>query len=350
MARFCDTYAEISPSGLGIKIWAKGRLPGRGTAFYIGDGRVEVYDRARYFTVTGDHWPNQMFNIEEHQPDLDWLLTHLLGCKKIVTAEGRLPEGSQRDALVSGRMLSRGRQHSEAERQTLEISRSAVEASTPEEDTEQIVGNACTEAPAGTTRHDSKGPTEVAIAELAVAGLPGPEPQTPDVLPILAIHRDQDGLVTFHRKSGPSEKFENLEAIRAKDLPKRFAGLREKLNCDSYFSINSFWHPDRKSESLPAGDVRDSANLRHLCAVYSDLDFYKLGLDFGTAFATVLRYQDEGVIPPASLILRSGRGMWVLWSLHDPKNPGQPQRAFSEKVSLYLQVNGPSASGYRALV
>jgi len=30
MERFADTYAEISPSGSGIKLWAKGRLPGAG--------------------------------------------------------------------------------------------------------------------------------------------------------------------------------------------------------------------------------------------------------------------------------------------------------------------------------
>jgi putative DNA primase/helicase len=51
--RFSDSYAEISPSGQGIKIWAKGKLPGGGVAFPLDDGRVEIYDRARYFTVTG---------------------------------------------------------------------------------------------------------------------------------------------------------------------------------------------------------------------------------------------------------------------------------------------------------
>jgi putative DNA primase/helicase len=55
LERFFDSYAEISPSGWGIKIWAKGRLPGGGTAFPKGDGHVEIHDRARFFTVTGNH-------------------------------------------------------------------------------------------------------------------------------------------------------------------------------------------------------------------------------------------------------------------------------------------------------
>jgi putative DNA primase/helicase len=36
--RFFDSYAEISPSGWGIKIWANGKLRGSGTAFPMGDG------------------------------------------------------------------------------------------------------------------------------------------------------------------------------------------------------------------------------------------------------------------------------------------------------------------------
>jgi putative DNA primase/helicase len=101
--RFFDSYAEISPSRCVIKIWAKGRLPGSGTAFSLGDGRVEIYDQARYFTVTGDHWAGQLLDVEEHQADLDWLLElspH--GQKKVpFIVQGKIPKGSQHDTLVS---------------------------------------------------------------------------------------------------------------------------------------------------------------------------------------------------------------------------------------------------------
>lgn len=43
------TYTEISPSGTGIHIICAGRLPGPGRK----RGQTEVYDRARYFTMTG---------------------------------------------------------------------------------------------------------------------------------------------------------------------------------------------------------------------------------------------------------------------------------------------------------
>jgi len=90
---------------------------------------------------------------------------------------------------------------------------------------------------------------------------------------------------------------------------------------------------------LSATEARQPKRLRFLCAAYADLDIHNLEIDFGTALATVLRYQDEGVIPPASLIVRSGRGMWLLWFLDDAKCPGQPPRAFPEKLRLYLQLN-----------
>jgi hypothetical protein len=112
MQRFGDSYAEISPSGRGIKIWAKGRLPGAGVSFPLGDGRVEMYDRSRFFTITGAHWCGQILDIEEHQADLDWLLTlspH--GQTKVPhNTEGTIPKGCQHDTLVSlaGTMRARG--------------------------------------------------------------------------------------------------------------------------------------------------------------------------------------------------------------------------------------------------
>ncbi|ELZ43744.1 hypothetical protein C463_08739 [Halorubrum californiense DSM 19288] len=46
-----NSYAEVSPSGTGYHVLATGTLPdGRNRA-----GDIELYDRARFFTVTGDH-------------------------------------------------------------------------------------------------------------------------------------------------------------------------------------------------------------------------------------------------------------------------------------------------------
>ena len=152
MERFFDSYAEISPSGSGIKIWAKGRLPGGGAAFPLGDGRVEIYDRARYFTVTGNHWAGQMLDVEEHQSDLDWLLTlspH--GQKKVpfILDEGKIPKGSQHDTLVSlaGTMRARGCEYPEIEAALLEMNRSRLEEPTSEQNIKLIAASVCKYAP-----------------------------------------------------------------------------------------------------------------------------------------------------------------------------------------------------------
>lgn len=112
LERFADSYAEISPSGNGIKIWARGKMPGGGTAFPYGDGRLEVYDCDRFFTVTGRHWGGQFLDIEDHQNDLEWVLSlspH--GEHKVPFNVGaKFPHGTQHDTLVSiaGTMRARG--------------------------------------------------------------------------------------------------------------------------------------------------------------------------------------------------------------------------------------------------
>jgi hypothetical protein len=105
--RFSDTYMEISPSGTGLKIWAKGELPENLPGVKVGDGSIEMYDHARYFTVTGRAYRGSPLQIENHAADLlllfnglgaagrrkDWPLQPLSG--------GRIPHGQQHSTLVS---------------------------------------------------------------------------------------------------------------------------------------------------------------------------------------------------------------------------------------------------------
>ena len=177
MERFFDTYAEVSPSGLGIKIWAKGKLPADGTAFSMGDGRVEIYDRARFFAVTGNPWAGQMYDIEEHQAALDWLLAlspH--GQKKVpFSVKGKIRKGSQHDTLVSlaGTMRARGCEYPEIEAALLEINRSRLEESAPEGNMKRIARSICRYAPgdkrgAGATDGDPRDrPDEISEDALA---------------------------------------------------------------------------------------------------------------------------------------------------------------------------------------
>jgi putative DNA primase/helicase len=70
-----NTYTEISPSDTGLHIWGRGRLPGRGRK----KGSIEVYDRARYLTVTGHHLAGTPMTIEPRQAELDAFLAEVFG-------------------------------------------------------------------------------------------------------------------------------------------------------------------------------------------------------------------------------------------------------------------------------
>ncbi len=73
-----NSYAEISPSGKGIKLWVKARMPdGRGRRTKVDGGQIEVYSEGRYFTVTGKHLPGTPITIEARQQQLDEILSSL---------------------------------------------------------------------------------------------------------------------------------------------------------------------------------------------------------------------------------------------------------------------------------
>ena len=63
------SYTEVSPSGTGVKIFITGQLavdrPKQGKVY-----KVEVYDRNRYFTVTGQHLPDTPAGVEDRTAQL----------------------------------------------------------------------------------------------------------------------------------------------------------------------------------------------------------------------------------------------------------------------------------------
>lgn len=76
-----DSYAEISPSGRGLKIWCHGKIP-KAYKKTLGEkdpeiGKapgIEVYASGRYFTVTGERWEGSRDDIVACQDQLDWLI------------------------------------------------------------------------------------------------------------------------------------------------------------------------------------------------------------------------------------------------------------------------------------
>lgn len=112
--RFSDTYMEISPSGKGIKIFAKAGLPGRGKRKEYGDHAIEIYDRGRFFAVTGQAFNGAPLQIEDHQADIEALYKSLERPSKngngSAITQGKIPKGRRHNFLVSlaGTMHRRG--------------------------------------------------------------------------------------------------------------------------------------------------------------------------------------------------------------------------------------------------
>jgi hypothetical protein len=104
--RFSDTYMEISPSGTGLKIWARGSVPSNLAGSNVGDGQIEIYDHARYFAVTGRIFRSAPLEVEDHAADLRILYDHLTR-RKVgrwplqPLRGGRIPHGQQHNTLVS---------------------------------------------------------------------------------------------------------------------------------------------------------------------------------------------------------------------------------------------------------
>jgi hypothetical protein len=72
--KFNGAYMEISPSGNGIHIICKGEKPGERCRSKFGKTGVEMYEKARYFTMTGDVEPDwEVERIGGCQAGLKWL-------------------------------------------------------------------------------------------------------------------------------------------------------------------------------------------------------------------------------------------------------------------------------------
>lgn len=103
--RFGDTYMEISPSGHGLKIWARGSLAANLAGVQVGDGAIEMYDHARYFAVTGRIFRGAPLEIEDHAADLlklqERLTAYRRGWPLQPLTGGQIPYGRQHNTLVS---------------------------------------------------------------------------------------------------------------------------------------------------------------------------------------------------------------------------------------------------------
>jgi hypothetical protein len=69
------SYSEVTVSGLGLRVWDKAELPPSGRK----KGNIEMYDRARFFTITGKHLEGTPQTIEDRHVQLSKLHSDVFG-------------------------------------------------------------------------------------------------------------------------------------------------------------------------------------------------------------------------------------------------------------------------------
>jgi hypothetical protein len=103
------SYTEISPSGRGVHIIVKGKLPAGGNR----KDNVEIYSHGRYFTMTGQHLEGTPTTIEPRQAELEALHRELFAKPK---ATPRDPGPSPALSLSDQELIDKGHQAANGEK------------------------------------------------------------------------------------------------------------------------------------------------------------------------------------------------------------------------------------------
>ena len=107
IVRRIDSYAEYSPSGTGVHIICRGTLPEHGRR----RGSVEMYDRARFFTVTGAHIAGSPATIERRNDAIAAVHAQHIATKEATGINPSLnpPRTSEIDDAEILRLISRAK-------------------------------------------------------------------------------------------------------------------------------------------------------------------------------------------------------------------------------------------------
>ncbi|UTF54846.1 hypothetical protein [Natronosalvus rutilus] len=109
-----DSYTEVSPSGTGYHVLIEGSLPsGRNRR-----GQVELYDHARYFTVTGDRVPGLPSKINRRQTELEEIHRECIEQNSSggENSEMKTERRSSRPTLSDEKLLEKARTASNSEK------------------------------------------------------------------------------------------------------------------------------------------------------------------------------------------------------------------------------------------
>jgi hypothetical protein len=154
---------------------------------------------------------------------------------------------------------------------------------------------------------------------------------------VMTVHRHQDGYIAL--ASGDEDSLHPRIAILASNFEGMFPELRSAYLKDAYVSINAGYRTRSGNKVEHGYPMHRENTLRYLNACYADIDYYKLGRGYAEVLYRITLLEESGAIPKWSMLLRSGRGVWLFWLLHDEKGAEYPQAAFPNDIAHYKALN-----------
>jgi hypothetical protein len=107
VARFNNTYRARSVSGYGLHVLCKATLPGKGKNFFVPDAptdpkgkraQIGVFDRGRFFALTGELYEDSPLQVADHQQTVEWLLDLMKRPRRL--HDRRQPAGEISDSEI----------------------------------------------------------------------------------------------------------------------------------------------------------------------------------------------------------------------------------------------------------
>ena len=94
-----NSYTEVSPSGSGLHVVLRGQLSGKNLGHSEPADGIEMYDHARYMTVTGKHYPGTPTSIESRPEVVEAIYRRTVAARGIETESRAFRNREQRGKM-----------------------------------------------------------------------------------------------------------------------------------------------------------------------------------------------------------------------------------------------------------
>jgi putative DNA primase/helicase len=99
------SFTEVSPSGTGIKILVRARMNGKRCRCVYQGNKIEIYDRDRFFALTGQMLAGMPTEIRDRQGQLDQLYSRVFGRPRINSVSAASSSNSHAASLSDEEVL-----------------------------------------------------------------------------------------------------------------------------------------------------------------------------------------------------------------------------------------------------